>query len=142
MLNPYQYHANPKTLAKYEQAKTQVPDIAWVLTRTLKQKQALEHLWAQYPKWAFTYAHEVLQEPWPPGSEAERVIAQDAKWAYAYAKEMLHGPWPEAEPAIARKADRAYLYARWVLGLPKDQARNWGADYLKRHGSGPHQPNA
>jgi len=39
---------------------------------------------------------------------------------------VLRRPWPEAERAIAQDPEQAYSYARWVLGLPWDQAEAWG----------------
>ena len=165
MLNLYKFYNKPQALANYEQAKTQVPRIAWELAHTYQQKQALEHLWAQDPALAYRYAL-TLKGPWPEGSEGERAIAQDAEiaygyaryvikgpwppgeqaiaqdpdWAYLYANNVLHGPFPAGEPAIARDRGWAYIYAHQMLKLPIAQADTWGEDYLEQHGSG-QQPN-
>ena len=170
MLNLYKFYNKPQALANYEQAKTQVPRIAWELAHTYQQKQALEHLWAQDPAlayryaltlkgpwpegsegeraiaqkayWAYVYALRVLGKPWPQGSEAETVIAQDPEWALDYARRVLRGRFRKGEPAIARDRGWAYIYAWEVLNL-RDyrKAETWGADYLEQHGSG-QQPNA
>jgi hypothetical protein len=113
MLNLYQYHDKPQALVKYEQARTQVPQMAWEFARTDDQKRASEYLWAQ-----------------------------DPKLAYLYANNVLHGPFPAGEPAIAQDPDWAYYYALFVLELHDEQAKTWGPEYLnKRHEQGP-RPNA
>jgi hypothetical protein len=165
MINLYKFYIEPESLANYEQAKTQVPDLAWGLARTLEQKQALEHLWTRDPKRAYIYARDWLRRPWPPGEQAiaqdseiayeyaryvikglwppgERAIAQDATWAFTYAHEVLKGRFTKGEPTIARDRGWAYIYAHQVLKLPIAQAETWGADYLEQHGLEPHQPNA
>ena len=62
--------------------------------------------------WAYEYALNVLQAPWPA---AEPVIAQDAQRAFDYAREVLKAPWPAAEPAIAQNAVNSEYYARFML---------------------------
>ena len=142
MLNLYQYHDKPKTLANYERAKTQVPEVVWESCGTDEQLRALEHLWAQNPKLAYVYTLFVRKRAWPEGSEAEKTMARDGRYAYRYARDVLKAPFPAGEPAIARDAIWAPIYARYVLELDDEYAKTWGADYLEQHGSGPHQPNA
>ena len=106
MLNLYQYHTQPQTLAHYEEARTSVPEIAY-----------------EYARW-------VLNGRFPGGEPA---IAQDAQWAYEYAQDVLKGRFPAGEAAIAQDAQWAYEYAQDVLKLPSDQARTWGQEYLDKH---------
>ena len=70
---------------------------------------------------AFWYAAEILKDPFPLGEPA---IAKDPQWAYYYALDVLEGPFPLGEPAIANSG-MAFLYARIVLKLPEDQAKQW-----------------
>ena len=48
----------------------------------------------------------------------ERVLAKDAEIAYLYAKYILKGPFPAGEAAIATDAHHTYYYARDVLKGP------------------------
>ena len=71
MLNLYRYHTQPQTLAHYEEARTSVPEMA------------------------YQYASEVLNGRFPAG---EAAIARDAKWAYWYAHDILNKDPIPGEP--------------------------------------------
>ena len=145
----YKYHSKPETLDRYAERDQIVPkriyDIA-MSGQKLTQRQ--EDTLAKSPKYAFHYARNVLEKPFPAG---EAAIAKDAYYAYYYAHEMLKKPFPAGEAAIAKSANYAYLYAlhvfkkpwpageaaianthvayeyaRTVLKLPKEEANQWG----------------
>jgi len=141
MLNLYNFYSEPESLANYEQAKTQVPLVAWDLANTDEQKRALGHLWAQDPKLAYDYASTVLHGRFLAGEPA---IARNSAWAYYYAWNVLEKPWPPGSKAIETIARDTYYsdeYAREVLELSGEDAKKWGAGYLEQHGLEPHQPN-
>ena len=115
MLTPYLYHSQPQQLMGYADASTKIPSIAWKIAKTEVQKRELEHLWAQYPEWAYRYAQDVIRKRWPPG---EAAIAGNAGYAFQYAKYMIRKPWPSGEAVIAARAAYAVLYARDVIGKP------------------------
>ena len=84
MLNPYKFHSQPQQLMGYAESSTKIPEIAWdQFNTTNEQKRKLEHLWAQYAKYAYLYARQVIKKPWPPG---EAAIAADAYFAKEYQK--------------------------------------------------------
>ena len=121
MLNLYQYHTQPQTLAHYEEARTSVPEIAWDFIPN-REKPKYEHLWAQDARLAHDYSGFVLKGRFPAGEPA---IAQDATYACSYAR-LLRAPWsefnpklaPQAEASIATNANQSYFYAEFVLERP------------------------
>jgi lambda repressor-like predicted transcriptional regulator len=96
------------------------PQIAYNLAKALYDASGecdtrLEAVIAQNSGWAYRYAKDVLEGPFPKG---EPMISQEPEWAYAYARDVLKGPWPEAEFAIAKYPGEAYRYAHYVLKAP------------------------
>ena len=67
----------------YAESAKKIPEIAWEAAKTPMQKRKLEHVWAQYPKYAYLYARTVIKKRWPPG---EAAIAGDAVYAKAYSR--------------------------------------------------------
>ena len=87
------------------------------------------------PKFAYFYAKDVINGPWPLG---EALIAQHAGCAYCYARDVIKGRFPEGEAVIAQNAGGAYLYAeyvirdRWPLGEAAiAQDPYWASVYYK-----------
>ncbi len=70
MLNLYRFHAQPQQLMGYADVTTKIPEFAWSSAETVAQKRKLEHVWAQYPEWAYKYAKLIIKKPWPPGEAA------------------------------------------------------------------------
>lgn len=118
------------------------------------KNEELEKIIVDKPKYAHTYAYEVIGERWP---EAENYIAKDAdtavsyamvflkgkRWPLAeqtiinnpreaakYALNVIKGRWPEAERIIAKDPNAAYQYTEHVLNakyrnlFTKDEGNN------------------
>ena len=100
-MNIYDLHSDPKELFGYDIAVSRVPDI--FMPEVIKKKRRrpdLEPYIMKDPKWAYSYAINVLKKRWP---EAEPTIMKDARWAYEYARNILNDcRWPEAEPHIQK----------------------------------------
>jgi hypothetical protein len=77
---------------------------------TAQEHQSL----AASPHWALQYAR-LTNRRFP---EVEDQIAQDPGWAYNYASDVIDGPWPPGEPAIATSPYISYLYARYAIQGP------------------------
>jgi hypothetical protein len=73
-------------------------------------KEALSKSW-----YAFYYAEEVLDGPFPLG---EIAIANAASESLDYAANVLKGPFPLGEPALATNCLFSYWYAQEVLKAP------------------------
>ena len=63
-----------------------------------------------HPHWAYDYAKDVIEGPFPEG---EAAMATDPYWAYYYAKYAIKGRFPECEATIAKdtKYSKKYLEA-------------------------------
>ena len=72
---------------------------------------AIEEI-AQNPKYAYYYARDVLEGPFPKG---EKAIATNPYYAYEYAKNILEERFLEGEKEIADDPKHAYYYAVNVL---------------------------
>lgn len=72
-------------------------------------------IFAQNPEWAFWYAYDILEGPFPEGEDA---IAMVAKWALLYAKHIIQGSWPKGEDAISTSTRHSFNYANTVLNGP------------------------
>jgi hypothetical protein len=66
-------------------------------------------------KYAFLYALDVLQAPFPEG---ESLIAKSPIYSYGYSRYVLRAPFPLGEPAISKSAEYSYEYAYYVLKAP------------------------
>ena len=64
------------------------------------------------PHWAYDYAMDVIEGPFPEG---EAAIATDTRWSYYYARDIIEGPFPKGEAAIATNPEYAYKYALQVI---------------------------
>ena len=105
------------------------------------------------PEWAYWYARDILEGPFPQGEDAittsaslsykyardilnghfakgEDVIATIAYWPYWYAIDVLKGPFPQGEDAIATSAEWSYLYAKGILNDPNPNT--WGERQLSK----------
>ena len=158
MLNLYRFHPQPQQLMGYADVTTKIPEFAWSSANTVAQKRKLEHVWAQYPEWAYKYAQDIIKGPWPPGEAAiagsaeyafryardvvrkprapgEAAIASNPHLAYLYARTVIKGPWPPGEAAIAGSADAAFEYALDVIGKrwPPGEAAIAGSDYAEEY---------
>jgi len=76
-----------------------------------------EEVIAQDPKWAYSYALDVIKGEFLAG---EAAIAQDPEWAYYYARDVIkvlggRNRFPAGEEAIAQDLQLAYSYARDVI---------------------------
>ena len=60
--------------------------------------------------YAYCYARDVLERPWP---EAEPYIAKNTFWACNYAKNVLRDRFYEAEPYIAKNPGYWARYKRY-----------------------------
>ena len=82
------------------------------LIKELKNDGDILELLSKNPRWAFTYASEVVKGRWPEGEQA---IIKYPQWACNYARDVIEGRWPEAEQAISKEPLPAYLYAKGVI---------------------------
>ena len=116
MLNLYKYYSQPQQLMGYAESAKKIPSIAWDMAKTDEQKRKLEHLWVGDPQYAYRYAHNIIQRPWPPG---EAAIANDPEYAFLYARYIIDKPWPPGEAAIASDPQYAKKYQKQFEKLRK-----------------------
>lgn len=67
------------------------------------------------------------------GQEDLTQILTSAYWSYQYARDEVKGPWPQGEPVIAKDPIFSTLYALECLGMPEEQAEEWGKGYILNH---------
>lgn len=95
----YSYHTDKEELLNYDKADNKLP---FVFFDKYKQDRTLladrEDAIAKDAKYAFVYADNYLEGPFPKGEDA---IATSAKWSTFYAIHVLHGAFPKGEDAIA-----------------------------------------
>ena len=112
-MNLYNLHSEPMSLNFYELISETNPDIFWEKYKNKPEElKKREKYMAANAIYAYHYAKNILEGPFPPGEEA---IAKDEYYAYYYAKNILKGPFPAGEEAISKDTHCFKLYVKFVL---------------------------
>ena len=112
-MNLYKLHTQPEILTYFKEGEDTNPHIFWEKYKKFpKALKKLEKYLAKSTEYAFKYAADVLDGPFPAG---EAAIAKSAEYAHFYAREILEGPFPAGEAAIASDEHYAQEYATFVL---------------------------
>ena len=86
-MNLYKFHSDPKSLLHHDIAHEKVPAVVWDKYKDnpeeLKKREAAI---AKDPQYAYMYAREVLEKPFPAG---EAAIAKGLYYALRYACDVL-----------------------------------------------------
>jgi hypothetical protein len=108
----YQFYSKPSTLLGAKEKKY-LPWVAFEQATKGKKLDARQlAVIASDPKYAYSYAREIIQGSWPQG---EAAIANSPRYAYNYANYIVQNRWPKGEAAIASDSSYAYLYALYVI---------------------------
>lgn len=86
-MNIYNLHGDPETLLHYDEAYEKLPALIWD-----KYEDQPEEL-----------------------KKREKALAKDPRYAYSYARNILKGPFKAGEVAITKSEYYARLYAKFVL---------------------------
>lgn len=106
------FHANPKTIERYDKVHGNVPEYIWHNNKNDHEKlKANSKKLMRDPIIAVRYAEKVLKGPWP---EAEDIISKNPMAAVKYAK-LIGKRWQKGEKAIATDIDASLEYAQYVL---------------------------
>ena len=109
-MNLYNLHEDPQSLRYFRETPEIVPDLFWEKYRYDKEElKTREKYIANHAIYAYLYARDVLEGPFPAG---EAAIATDAHFAYWYAGQVLRGPFPAGEEAISKDAFYVKLYGK------------------------------
>jgi len=94
----YSYYTDKSELLNYDKADDKLP---FIFFDKYKQDRTLladrEDAIAKSPKYAYVYADNYIDGPWPKGEDA---IATSARYSAFYAIHVLHGPFPKGEDII------------------------------------------
>ena len=86
-MNLYKLHSDPESLDHFEKVAFANPDFFWENYRNNKEEL----------------------------KKREKYIAKSTKYAYYYARDILNGPFPAGEEAISKDTHCFKLYVKFVL---------------------------